>query len=159
MIKTKKLVSAACVALFAACAFGAVFVHTATAQTSDPFAQQDKIIPVGEGEFRLVVKRGPVNVFTYRPKSFTATSPIWVVIHGQKRDVAVQTGGIIRNNKETSVQGATRFQRGHFYINRAAADAKHMGAKFAWHLREVPGAGHSDEDMAPAAAEAMMERR
>src|SRR3569623_1607421 len=88
MIKTKKLVSVACVALFAACASGTMFVHAAAAQTSDPFAQQDKIIPVGEGQFRLVVKRGPVNVFTYRPKSFTATSPIWVVIHGQKRDVA-----------------------------------------------------------------------
>ena len=312
MIETKKLVSAACVALFAACITGTAQVHSAAAQTNDAFGQQDKTIPVGEGEFRLVVKRGPVNVFTYRPKSFTANSPIWVVIHGQKRNVAehsafdyydvwaplaekagalllvpefveqswptswqfqfgnvmtkslkpvpwedsgfavvemafkravamtgshrqrfsifghgggaqwvqryvlhsggryieravaanpgwymlpddefsypygikgtpispatlrgafatdfvlllgqadVQTGGVMRNNRETSAQGKTRFERGHFYFNRAAADAKRMGAKFGWHLREVPGAGHEDEDMAPPAAEALMERR
>lgn len=312
MIKTKKLVSAACVAVLASCIGGMMQVRSAAAQTSDAFAQENKSIPVGEGEFRLVVKRGPVNVFTYRPKSFTPNSPIWVVIHGQKRNVAehsafdyydtwaplaekagalllvpefveqswptswqfqfgnvmtkslkpvpwedsgfavvemafqraiamtgshrqrfsifghgggaqwvqryvlhsggryieravaanpgwymlpddeftypygikgtsitpatlrgafatdfvlllgqadVQTGGIMRNNKETSAQGTTRFQRGHFYFNRAAADAKRIGAKFAWHLREVPGAGHEDEDMAPPAAEALMERR
>ena len=71
----------------------------------------------------------------------------------------VQTGGIMRNNKETSAQGETRFQRGHFYFDRATADAKRMGARFALHLREVPGAGHEDEEMAPPAAEALMERR
>ena len=70
----------------------------------------------------------------------------------------VQTGGIIRNNRETSAQGATRLQRGHFYFKRAASDAKRLGARFAWHLREVPGAGHDDQDMAPAAAEALMQR-
>ena len=88
MIKTKKLVSAACVAVLASCIGGMVQVRSAAAQTSDAFVQEKKTIPVGEGEFRLVVKRGPVNVFTYRPKSFTPNSPIWVVIHGQKRDVA-----------------------------------------------------------------------
>lgn len=312
MIKTKKLVSAACAVLLASCIGGIAGVQSASAQTNDAFAKQGKIVPVGEGEFRLIVKRGPVNVFTYRPKSFTPNSPIWVVIHGQKRNVAehsafdyydawaplaekagalllvpefveqswptswqfqfgnvmtrslkpvpwedsgfavvemafhkavtmtgshrqrfsifghgggaqfvqryvlhsggryieravaanpgwymlpddeytypygvketsitpatlrsafatdfvlllgqddVQTGGIMRNNEETRVQGATRFQRGHFYFDRATSDAKRMGARFAWHLREVPGAGHADEDMAPAAAEALMERR
>lgn len=71
----------------------------------------------------------------------------------------VQTGGVMRNNKETTAQGETRFQRGHFYSDRAAADAKRTGARFAWHLREVPGAGHEDENMAPAAAEALTAER
>jgi len=312
MIKTKKLAFAACAVVLASCISGMTQVRSAAAQTSDPFAESDKTIPVGEGEFRLVVKRGPVNVFTYRPKSFTANSPIWVVIHGQKRNVAehsafdyydvwaplaekagalllvpefveqswptswqfqfgnvmtkslkpvpwddsgfavvekafhravamsgsqrqrfsifghgggaqwvqryvlhsggryieravaanpgwymlpddeftypyglkgtsitpatlrgafatdfvlllgqgdVQTGGVIRNNQETRAQGKTRFERGHFYFNRAASDAKRVGAKFAWHLREVPGAGHDDADMAPPAAELLMTPR
>jgi len=312
MIKSKKLVSAACAVVLASCIGGMAQVRSAVAQANDAFAQEDRTIPAGEGEFRLVVKRGPVNVFTYRPKSFTANSPIWVVIHGQKRNVAehsafdyydvwaplaekagalllvpefveqswpsswqfqfgnvmtkslrpvtwedsgfavvemafrkavamtgshrqrfsifghgggaqwvqryvlhsggryieravaanpgwymlpdneftypyglkgtsitpatlrgafatdfvlllgqgdVQTGGIIRSNKETNAQGRTRFERGHFYFNRAAATAKRMGAKFAWRLREVPGAGHDDADMAPPAAEILMKPR
>lgn len=312
MMKSKKWVSIACTMLFAACVAGTALVQSAAAQSNDNFPEENKVIPAGEGQFRLVVKRGPVNVFTYRPKSFTPDSPIWVVIHGQKRDVAehsafdyydvwaplaekagalllvpefveqswptswqfqfgnvmtkslkpvpwedsgfavvemafrqavamtgshrqrfsifghgggaqwvqryvlhsggryieravaanpgwymlpddeftypyglkgtsvtpatlrgafgtdfvlllgqddVQTGGIIRNNRETSAQGATRLQRGHFYFKRAASDAKRLGTRFAWHLREVPGAGHDDQDMAPAAAEALMQHR
>lgn len=310
MIRTKKLVSAACAAMVATWISGAVLVQHAAAQASETAAE--KTLPVGEGEFRLLVKRGPVNVFTYRPRAFTPDSPVWVIIHGQKRNVAehsafdyydvwqplaekagalllvpefveqswptswqfqfgnvmtkslkpipwedsgfavaemafrravamtgshrqrfflyghgggaqwvqryvlhsggrmidravaanpgwymlpddefkypyglkgapvapatlrgafasdfvlllgqddVSTGGVMRNNEETNEQGETRFQRGHFYFDRAAKDARKIGARFAWHLREVPGAGHENEDMAPVAAKAFMERR
>lgn len=51
-----------------------------------------------------------------------------------------------------------RYERGHFYFKRAAADAQRIGAPFAWQLREVPGAGHENEDMAPAAAEVLKGR-
>lgn len=312
MVTARKLGSAAFAALLAACIAGMARISIASAQSNDAVAQGGKSIPVGEGEFNFAVRRGPVNVFTYRPITFTVNSPIWVVIHGQKRGVSgqsarkyydawaplaekagalllvpeftekswptswqfqfgnamtkslkpvpwedsgfaavemafqravamtgshrqkfsifghgggaqwvqryvlhsggryieravaanpgwymlpddeftypygikgtpitpatlraafasdfvlllgeddVHTGGIIRKNREAEVQGATRFARGHFYFNRAAADAKRMGAKFAWHLREVPNAGHSDEAMAPAAFEVLTERR
>lgn len=308
MIETRMLVSAV---LIAVCTGGLARVQSAAAQTRDHFVKAGKTIPVGAGEFSLAVKRGPVNVFTYRPASFTPASPIWIVIHGQKRNARhgafdyfdiwaplaqkagalllvpefdarswptswqfqfgnvmtkslkpipwddsgfavvemvfrraiamtgshrqrfsifghggggqwvqryvlhsggryiaravaanpgwymlpddeftypygikgtpitpatlrgafatdfllllgeddVRSGGIMRNNKETSAQGKTRFARGHFYFNRAAADAKRLGTPFAWRLREVPGVGHSDQKMAPAAAEALMEHR
>ena len=69
-----------------------------------------------------------------------------------------RTTGIIRDNKQTRAQGANRYERGHFYFKRAAADAQRIGAPFAWQLREVPGAGHENEDMAPAAADVLKGR-
>lgn len=268
-------------------------------------APRDGVIPVGEGEFKVDVSRGPVTVYTYRPASFTPQSPIWVIIHGARRDVAdhivfeyydvwaplaekygalvlfpeylakkwptswqfqlgnvrtpslapipweqtgfavaekafqhavdatgssrrrfslyghgagaqfVQryvlhsggrhldssvaanpgwymlpddefkfpyglkgapildetlkqafasnfvlllgksdtgTGGILRDNAETRAQGKNRYQRGHFYFERSKTVARRLGADFAWRIREVAGAGHENEDMAPAAA-------
>lgn len=312
MIGTKRLFSAAGVMLLAACAANAALVRGASAQTSEDFGTHDKVIPAGEGQFRLVVKRGPVNVFTYRPKSFTPDSPIWIVIHGARRNVAehssfdyydvwaplaeragalllvpefveqswptswqfqfgnvrtpalapipwedsgfavgemafrkavVMTGsnrksfflyghgagaqwvqryilhsggryvaraiaanpgwylipddefkypyglkgaeipqptlrhafatdfvlllgqadrrttGIIRDNRQTRAQGANRYERGHFYLKRTASIAQGMGASFVWQIREVPGAGHENEDMALTAAELFTSRR
>ncbi|OJW60400.1 MAG: hydrolase [Afipia sp. 64-13] len=87
MIATKKILLIACVMLFAA-GVGLVSVQSVSAQTMAKSDPQESAIPVGESEFRLVVKRGPVKIFTYRPKSFTADSPIWIVIHGARRNVA-----------------------------------------------------------------------
>lgn len=289
----------------------AVFAQGNSSSVEENMIGRGETIPIGEGQFRILVARGPVNIFTYRPESFTANSPIWIVIHGARRNVAehssfdyydvwaplakragalllvpefveqewptswqfqfgnvrtrslepvrwedtgfavaekafrravtmsgstrrrfciyghgggaqwvqryvlhsggrhieravaanpgwymipdyefpypyglkgapipeatlrsafaanftlllgkadVSTGGIIRNNAHTRAQGANRYERGHFYFNRAASIARRMGAPFAWHLREVPGAGHENEDMAPAAAEILAGR-
>lgn len=44
-------------------------------------------IPVGAGEFDVEgVPRGPVTVYTYRPKAATRDSPIWIVMHGTRRE-------------------------------------------------------------------------
>lgn len=273
---------------------------TAADRAPDPGA-----IPVGNGEFKVDVPRGPVTVYTYRPASFTPNSPIWVVIHGARRDVAdhivfdyhdvwaplaeqygallllpefvqkkwpnswqfqlgnvrtpslkpipwdqsgfavvekafeqavaqtgsnrrrfslyghgagaqwvqryvlhsgarhldrsvaanpgwymlpdaevkypyglkgapipdeklklafasdfvlllgegdTSTGGILRDNAQTRAQGKNRYERGHFYIARSETVARRLRANFAWRLREVSGASHENEDMAPAAA-------
>ena len=109
------------------------------------------MLPDDEFSYPYGIKGTPISPATLRG----AFATDFVLLLGQ---ADVQTGGVMRNNRETSAQGKTRFERGHFYFNRAAADAKRMGAKFGWHLREVPGAGHEDEDMAPPAAEALMER-
>ncbi|HEX5999597.1 MAG TPA: hydrolase [Hyphomicrobiaceae bacterium] len=45
-------------------------------------------IPVGESQFEVGVPRGPVTVHTYRPAAYTASSPVWIVIHGARRGVA-----------------------------------------------------------------------
>lgn len=303
MIGLRSTLFIAWLALLAAWSIG-----TAPAQSSPRFQNNgsaEKGIPVGEGQFQIVVARGPINVFTYRPRSFTANSPVWVIIHGARRDVAEhsafdyydvwmplaeragalllvpefvehqwptswqfqfgnvrtrtlepirwqdsgfgavemafhravamtgsnrqhfslyghgagaqwvqryvlhsggryieraiaanpgwyllpdneftypyglkgspipqatlrqafaanflillgkddrRTTGIIRDNKQTRAQGANRYERGHFYFKRAASIAHRIGAPFAWKLREVAGAGHENEDMAPDAA-------
>lgn len=313
MIKIKKLGSIASAALMSVWIGAGTLVQSAFAQDSDGAAAfKENVIPAGEGQFRLIVKRGPVNVFTYRPRSFTPDSPIWIVMHGESRGVAdhssfdyydvwaplaeqagalllvpefveqswptswqyqfgnirtsslapipwedtgfavietafhkavsmtgshrkhfsiyghsagaqfvqryiLQTGGrlvdravaanagwyllpddefefpyglkgspipqatlrsafatdvvvllgqndrlkggVLRNDEDTREQGRTRFERGHFYFDRAAADARRMGAQFAWHLEEVPNAGHDNAQMAPAAAPLLMGSR
>lgn len=40
----------------------------------------------GEDTFDVPSARGPVPVATYRPSSWTPQSPVWVVMHGRKRD-------------------------------------------------------------------------
>lgn len=308
----KRLLWTTCLLLLTAWHVDAAFAQNIPPEVEKWAKAQETTIPVGEGQFRLIVKRGPVNIFTYRPASFTANSPIWIVIHGARRNVAehssfdyydvwkpladragalllvpefverewptswqfqfgnvrtrslqpvpwkdtgfavaemafhravamtgstrqrfflyghgggaqwvqryvlhsggryieraiaanpgwylipdhefrypyglkgadipqatlrkafatdfvlllgkddVRTDGIIRNNKETRAQGENRNQRGHFYFKRAASIARHLGASFAWHLQEVPGAGHENEDMAPTAAELFTRRR
>lgn len=312
MVKSNKLFFVACLTLLAAWNTNPAFAQSDRAIVDEGIDAQQKVIPVGEGQFRFVVARGPVNIFTYRPASFTANSPIWIVIHGARRNVAehssfdyydvwaplaeragalllvpefveqewptswqfqfgnvrtkslepirwedtgfavaemafrravamtgstrqrfflyghgggaqwvqryvlhsggryieravaanpgwyllpdaeftypyglkgapipretlrrafgtnfvlllgqddVRTSGIIRENAQTSAQGRNRYERGHFYFKRAASVARSMGAPFVWQLREVLGAGHENEDMAPAAAEIFSGRR
>lgn len=308
MKRFNRVLTATCVMLLAALCLQTFVPNVLTTGAA---AQQQQVIPPGEGKFTIYVARGPMNVFTYRPKSFTANSPVWVVIHGARRDVAEhsafdyydvwlklaedagalllvpefvehqwptswqfqfgnvrtrtlepirwqdsgfgaveqgfrqavamagsnrrqfsiyghgagaqfvqryvlhsggryieravaanpgwyllpddefaypyglknapipqdtlrgafgtrftlllgqddrRTTGIIRDNRQTRAQGANRYERGHFYFKRAASVARRIGAPFAWQLREVPGAGHENEDMAPAAAEILKGR-
>lgn len=63
----------------------------------------------------------------------------------------VNTAGL-RNDPDARAQGPTRYARGHFYFDRARADAAQMGAGFNWRLVEVPGIGHEADRMAPAGA-------
>lgn len=56
---------------------------------------------------------------------------------------------------ETDAQGPHRLARGHFFYSRSAHVARHMGAAFDWRVMEVPGAGHRNDEMAPAAARLM----
>lgn len=72
-------------ALFAAL----VLMQMPTAQAFDWRAGTDESggIPVGAGEFEVDVPRGPVTVYTYRPEAASADSPIWIVMHGVRRDV------------------------------------------------------------------------
>lgn len=77
-----------CLALLASVHADAVFAGDKALSRDERPRARENVIPVGEGQFRILVARGPVNVFTYRPASFTANSPIWIVIHGARRNVA-----------------------------------------------------------------------
>jgi hypothetical protein len=76
------------------------------------------------------------------------------------RDLVVLLGGAdtlrededLRKTPEAELQGAHRFDRGHTFYRVARAKAESLGVEFNWRLQEVPGAGHSNADMTPAAA-------
>jgi pimeloyl-ACP methyl ester carboxylesterase len=50
-------------------------------------------------------------------------------------------------------QGANRFERGEAFFAAATGAARDLGAKLAWELAYVPGAGHDASKMARAAAD------
>jgi len=63
------------------------------------------------------------------------------------------TAGRYLNRSEGAMaQGPHRFARGAYFFAQAQAVAAEQGATFAWEKVEVPGVGHSNRRMAPAAA-------
>jgi acetyl esterase/lipase len=76
------------------------------------------------------------------------------------RDLVVLLGGAdtlredddLRKTPEAELQGRHRFDRGHTFYRVARAKAEALGVDFNWRLQEVPGAGHSNAAMTPAAA-------
>jgi pimeloyl-ACP methyl ester carboxylesterase len=60
----------------------------------------------------------------------------------------------LRQTGAAEEQGATRFARGQNYFRTAQAEAAALGAQLNWKLQTVPGAHHSDTQMADAAATA-----
>lgn len=58
----------------------------------------------------------------------------------------------LRKTPEAELQGRHRFDRGHSFFRVARARAAAMETDFNWRLVEVPGAGHSNAAMTPAAA-------
>jgi hypothetical protein len=58
----------------------------------------------------------------------------------------------LRKSPEAELQGRHRYDRGHTFYRVAQARAEAMGVDFNWRLVTVPGAGHSNAAMTPAAA-------
>lgn len=65
--------------------------------------------------------------------------------------------GSLRQTAEADAQGPNRLARGRSYFAAAQRAAAALGAPFAWRLATVPGVGHSNAGMAPAAARALFE--
>jgi len=64
----------------------------------------------------------------------------------------------LRRASEAMAQGAHRFERGQIFFATARKFAEGIGARFAWELETVPGVGHSNRKMAPAAAKLLGRR-
>ena len=58
----------------------------------------------------------------------------------------------LRKTPEAELQGANRFMRGQTMFRVARAKALELNTDFNWSLQVVPGAGHVNAQMAPAAA-------
>lgn len=65
----------------------------------------------------------------------------------------------LRKTPQTDAQGLTRFERGQNYFRAATAAARAAQAPFHWRQVTVPGVGHSNAKMAPAAARELFARR
>lgn len=64
----------------------------------------------------------------------------------------------LRKTPQADAQGLTRFERGKNYFRTATAVASNSAAPFRWRLVTVPGVGHSNAKMAPAAARELFAR-
>jgi poly(3-hydroxybutyrate) depolymerase len=106
------------------------------------------ILPDGEYEFPYGLKGAPISQAMLR-KAFA--TPM-IILLGQED---TERGRNLRRVPETEVQGPHRLARGHFFYKRSANVAQRMGAAFDWRVVEVPGAGHRNDEMAPAAARLM----
>ncbi len=77
-----------------------------------------------------------------------------------QKDLVVQLGDKdndpnhkqLPKSAEAMKQGAHRFERGHYFFEKAKAQAERLGVPFNWKLRIVKGAGHQNEKMAVDAA-------
>ena len=59
----------------------------------------------------------------------------------------------LRKTEEAMRQGIHRFERGNFFYNMANYNACDLWASFNWKIQTVPNVGHSNNDMAPIAAQ------
>ncbi|MBK5287209.1 MAG: hypothetical protein JJE46_01960 [Acidimicrobiia bacterium] len=76
-----------------------------------------------------------------------------VVLLGED-DVETDTDNL-RQTPEAERQGSNRLTRGRFFYEVARKRAAALETPFTWEIQTVPGAEHSDEEMAPAAADAL----
>jgi poly(3-hydroxybutyrate) depolymerase len=60
-------------------------------------------------------------------------------------------------NKEAMAQGPMRLARGHHFFHTAEAAGTRLGVPLRWTKAVVPGVGHDNSRMAPAAARAMFD--
>lgn len=67
-------------------------------------------------------------------------------------DQDTKQGRHLRRTPEAMEQGSNRVERGKYYVEAARREAIKLGAAFNWRIAIVPGVGHSNAGMAPAAA-------
>lgn len=61
----------------------------------------------------------------------------------------------LRRAPEAMRQGKHRLERGYYFYKSAKEKARELGVPFNWRIAEVPGVGHDNAGMAPAAARIM----
>jgi poly(3-hydroxybutyrate) depolymerase len=103
------------------------------------------ILPDYTYDFPYGFKRVPVSEATRR----RAFATPMVILLGE-RDISWASG--LRMVPETNLQGPHRLARGLFFHDYAGRVAARDGYAYRWSVDTVPGAGHRNDEMAPAAA-------
>ncbi len=80
------------------------------------------------------------------------TAPLNVLLGADDNDPEADG---LRSTPEADRQGSTRLDRGRHFVAEAGRRAEELDVPFAWKLDLVPGASHSNREMAPAAAEVL----
>jgi pimeloyl-ACP methyl ester carboxylesterase len=76
-------------------------------------------------------------------------APLTVLLGEEDVDTDAES---LRSTPEADRQGENRLARGQFFFRTGREAAAELATPFGWSLSTVPGAAHSDEEMAPAAA-------
>lgn len=63
----------------------------------------------------------------------------------------------LRRAPEAMRQGKHRLERGYYFFRAGEERARELGVPLNWRIQEVPGVGHDNAGMAPAAAEIMVQ--
>jgi poly(3-hydroxybutyrate) depolymerase len=139
---------------------GAQFVHRFLLFA--PEARFDAAVPANAGWYTM-----PVDDVSYpyglRTDDGDVLVPAARIRDAVERPVVILLGeedndpeaSHLRRNDQADAQGLHRFERGHAFYETARARAAELGADFNWRIETVPGVGHSNTRMAPAAARAL----
>lgn len=99
--------------------------------------------PYGTGD-----RSGKTSGYTYDKKAFYA-APLTVLLGTAD---TLRTANL-NQSANADRQGKTRLARGLNYYDFCKKDAEKLGYEFNWKIEYVPGVGHSNKKMGPAAAD------
>ena len=131
---------------------GAQFVHRYLFHV--PQARVSRIVPANAGwymmpDYSAAYPYG-LGGSSITPEQLAAAMALPVTLLLGELDIDPQHSNL-RRTPEAMAQGAWRLQRGENFFATARATAGRQGVPFNWQLVLVPGAGHDNRLMAPAA--------
>ena len=138
---------------------GAQFVHRFIMFTGGP--RVERAVAANAGWYTLPHKD---DTFPYGLSGIVITNdtlrdafsiPLTILLGEDDND---PHGKYLRRTPEALAQGAHRLVRGAFFFAAAQRAAEKINIPLAWQLKTVPGVGHSNAGMAPAAAAILLER-
>lgn len=137
---------------------GAQFVHRFLYH--EPRARLTRVVAANAGWYTMPVFNAG---FPYGLRNSVVSSAdlaaalqLPVVVLLGEQDVDPQHRNLNRD-PEALLQGAHRFARGQAFFESAADASARLGVPFGWQLLTVPGAGHDNRLMAPAAVPLLLE--
>lgn len=131
---------------------GAQFVHRYIFHV--PEARVSQIVPANAGWYMMpdYERDYPYglqgSVITPEELKKALQLPVTILLGDQDTDPRHES---LRRRPEAMAQGEHRFARGHTFFEAARDSAAQFNVPFNWQLATVPGAGHDNQLMAPAA--------
>jgi pimeloyl-ACP methyl ester carboxylesterase len=131
---------------------GAQFVHRFIFH--EPTARVDRVVVANAGwymmpDFDVAYPYGLGHSAVDRSRlELGLQLPVTILLGAEDTDTAQEN---LRRTPEAMAQGPHRLARGQAFFEAARATADQLGVPFNWTLHTVPGVGHDNRMMAPAA--------